>query len=845
MLSFIAFGVICNTPICTLIYNPRGAYNLLSWLGRGTMSTDRSWSSDVLRPSRGTDAVPQPLPSTTSPSRKISIIYLHALPRGNQPARPREESSPRSLAGLDIPRRISAAAAAAAAAAAVAEAETCGIRGGYSYCCLVFCTASARTRMRMRMANMRSQMAPCPPPPPPPPPTRLPTRGQPRAKQRWAANGDMTFVSTSVYNSTTTAVFASTLYTTITSLGDNATPYTLCDGFPRINASRTVTSIEIPHTLTQTVAVTTSIPTPIPQPNCTIGPADCSSLLTAWRAASAAFQSFSATGPTATPPPYVPSPICGSATVAPQSVAVDDPLCVMNAASVQLLYWPVQTVTPCDACHRSLSDCPTTTAGPTISGKPNTIVWRNQTLTSPTAYIAFEGSWAYTVGETTHTTPQTIVIPQDPASVSTYCGKPGGGYSPPKSVNYNNFNSPIPADVYRCQPSCFTNPLPWSAQPVPFTYTDTIDGMSLATENLCSTIWNDYAPVLSIPEAFKTINPAGYVDMFGVPSVCRFIFDEDAVLFDPPIALTEVDMAARPTLPRGNSAEPTPTETYTMPNAPTVPTAPTANQPTVPTRTAVAVAESQVAPSNVQPLPYPPDSQNAGQPPPTKTSPSVADIIASVMGMTAPNNGRPGTAVTLAYATDGSAIVVNGATASLGNENHNAGNSVVRSGTISVAGTSYPWSKVGSSVIIDGQSLSPGARIAVNGQTISLVGDSHVVAISGDVTSTMNLEATATSALSEGSGGVITGGSNTLSYTTSGGVLVIGGHTLTPGETITLGAESSTPTASTTQHTSSRSNTAAHSTATTTSGSSKAESSGIWRILLTALLIMIALFAAW
>ncbi|KAF7185917.1 hypothetical protein HII31_12790 [Pseudocercospora fuligena] len=674
------------------------------------------------------------------------------------------------------------------------------------------------------------------------------------AKQSWAAKGGMTFASTSVYNSTRTAVFPQTSYTTITYLSDDGTPYTLCDGFPRINGSRTITSIEIPQTVTNTIAVTTSISTTLPQPNCTIGPSDCSSLVNAWRKASAAYSSFSDTSPTATPPPYVSSPICGSATAISASFAVGDAVCAMKEASVQLLYWPVQTVKPCDACHRSLSDCPTTTIGPTISGKPNTIVWRNQTLTSPTAYIAFEGSWAYTIGDTTHTTPQTLVIPQDPASVSTYCGKPGGGYGPPQSVNYNNFNSPIPADIYRCQPSCFNNPLPWSTQPVTNTYTYTDDGtttfvtgtqsslVSHATKNLCSTIWNDYAPVLLIPEAFKTINPAGYVDAFGVPSLCNFMFDEDAVLFDPPIALTQVDIAAKPTLPHGNSAQPTPTQAYTTPNAPTVPTAPTPNQPTVPTRT--AVAESQVAPSSNQPPPHHPDSHTAGQPPPSKTSPSVADIIASVMGMTTPNNGRPGTAVTLAYATDGSAIVVNGATASLGSETPNAGGPV-RYGTISVARNTYHWSQLGSTVLINGQSLPPGARIAINGQTMSLVGASQVVAISGDATSTVNLQATATSALSEGAEGVITGVSNTLSYATSGGTLVISGHTLTPGETITLGDASSSSTARTTRHTSSRSGTAAQSTATTTSGSKKAVSiPGKWQGLLMGLLITTSLFAA-
>ncbi|EME44568.1 hypothetical protein DOTSEDRAFT_24588 [Dothistroma septosporum NZE10] len=460
-------------------------------------------------------------------------------------------------------------------------------------------------------------------------------------KQSWVQASGSLFVSVSTFNSTRTFDARSTVYTTLTYLSGNATsatPYTLCDGYPRINGSRTLTSTFVPYTVTSTTLTTTSVFTKLPAPNCTINSKDCAQLEKAYESAKSLETSYyNSPSPNANDAPPIPiSPICGPATLVSVSSAVENGVCAMNEASVQLLYWPVTVPSSCDSCHRS--NCPTTTTAPSTSGRANTAIWRNITLTSPTVYIAFEGSWSFTSDGKDYTEPAQLVIPQTADAVSSYCGKLGGGYGPPQKVNYADFNSPVPADVYRCQPSCYRDPLPYSAVDSTVTRTYTMSNqtmtetftptsyLSIAPTNLCSTIWDDYAPVLSIPEAFKTIKPAGHVDVFGQANVCQFIFDENAVLFDPPIALTEVQSEVKPTLPAYNTAQPTAADTYTaLPVETGQAGHPTGHNPARP---------GEHTPPQVRPTPPP----GGGRVEQTATALNVGGYVASGIGLTVPNS---------------------------------------------------------------------------------------------------------------------------------------------------------------------------------------------------------------
>ena len=79
---------------------------------------------------------------------------------------------------------------------------------------------------------------------------------------------------------------------------------------------------------------------------------------------------------------------------------------------------------------------------------------------------------------------------------------------------------------------------------------DTRDGYP--SENLCSTIWDDYRPALSIPAEFSSMKPAQ--GMFGFN--CEFIFSNDSIFYDPPKALMGESAIIKPTLPGKPPADP-------------------------------------------------------------------------------------------------------------------------------------------------------------------------------------------------------------------------------------------------------------------------------------------------
>ncbi|KAK5739875.1 hypothetical protein LTR17_004971 [Elasticomyces elasticus] len=252
------------------------------------------------------------------------------------------------------------------------------------------------------------------------------------------------------------------------------------------------------------------------------------------------------------------SPLCGKIPSPKTGPAVaDDPVCFVPQASVELLYWPVSTISG-DLCGRNAS---TMTMGPTISGRPNTYVTFNTTLTSPTVYIMLNGRWGYTSAGTTYANQTRVMLPHSSTAVSSYCANNNQTYDTPLSVNYADFNYPVPASAYRCQPKCF-QPSSSSYETVStFTLGD-VSGTKTSNlyttaqtlyaystyplENLCSTIWDDYAPALMVPQELLSMHP---VTELGGGGFCSFSVNEANVFFDPPKALTQVTSAAGPSVP--------------------------------------------------------------------------------------------------------------------------------------------------------------------------------------------------------------------------------------------------------------------------------------------------------
>ena len=441
------------------------------------------------------------------------------------------------------------------------------------------------------------------------------------AKHTWMSLRGSTFASSKTYTTSTSTVSieyntATATFTYYAGNGTNGTTYTLCDGYPRIDGhTETSTSrSNTTHTLSVwTYTTSSAVYQNLTPPACSIQSSDCAALntsyyniwnkytsylaasrssylsqLSATRSQSGSSTVQAAPGGSITPAPAPTEdypPQCGVPTIPPTTSAVGPPTCFVNFASIQLLFWPVTRLPENDSCPNDTTS--TLTMGPTISGKPNTFVYWNSTLTSPTVYMAFDGTWVFKSAGQTFSNQSRMLLPQSSTAVSSLPGKPGGGFYPPERVNYADFNHPVPASAYRAQPKCYTRPFSMSSYtttqpmypggtPVPWTIGTYHE---FTTENQCSTIWDDYRPVLSIPPEFSTMDPAHHA---GGSISCPFLFDSDAVFFDPPIALTEASSVAEVTTPGsgGGSNEATTTK-ETPPQtaepgtvaAPTTPTA--------------------------------------------------------------------------------------------------------------------------------------------------------------------------------------------------------------------------------------------------------------------------------
>jgi hypothetical protein len=423
-----------------------------------------------------------------------------------------------------------------------------------------------------------------------------------QSKLDWANSGsqyasDTVILTSSVWSNVRD--FAT--YDTVTSLA-NSTVYSLCDGWPRLNGTTSVIKQTDWRTATSTTffITTSAVSTAIPAPNCTIVKSDCDVLHTSWssedsayNATISAYESYVASANSASvettvrrPIQTYVSPICGSPTPNSPQWMVGPNTCVVNDATVQLLYWPV-TRQSGDLCRSNAS---LATIGPTIPGKPNTVEYEGTTLTSPTVYISLDGTWQLTSSGTTFTDHTRVLLPQMSTDVSSMCGNLEGGYTPQR-VDYADFEGPAPANAYRCQPRCFTHPY----APVWVNSASVISGLSLGnvtvpestrtyfldeydrlvTENLCSTIWDDHRPALSIPPEFSTMSPVEH----GSFGDCGFLFDPNAIFYDPPKALIQRTAIAVPTSPGTTSATPPPiAQSNADPGSAPDPATPTATQ---------------------------------------------------------------------------------------------------------------------------------------------------------------------------------------------------------------------------------------------------------------------------
>ncbi|KAI7154937.1 hypothetical protein KC349_g7322 [Hortaea werneckii] len=226
------------------------------------------------------------------------------------------------------------------------------------------------------------------------------------------------------------------------------------------------------------------------------------------------------------------------------------------------------------------------TLGPTISGKPNTYKIWNTTLTSPTVYIQFDGTWIYESSGSTTSNQSRLLMAHSSTDISSICGTISGIGSP-QSFNYGDFNWPVPASAYRCQPKCFEAPpngvssvgnaTYWAHSDRTFvTLWTYFSSTPWAQENQCSTIYDDHKPILSIPPEFSAMTPA--VDV-GDGITCSFEFNSEAIFYDPPSALAPAASLALPSKPKTNAAQSTSTSPITPTQGPEPNSVPTPSIP--------------------------------------------------------------------------------------------------------------------------------------------------------------------------------------------------------------------------------------------------------------------------
>ena len=297
-----------------------------------------------------------------------------------------------------------------------------------------------------------------------------------------------------------------------------------------------------------------------------------------------------------------------TATISATNTTTEDCPCTIAGVNVKLMYFEGQSSTSKDLCRTSLaagtlcpyaptptvinaqnsvsiaiagqvdqgSACPmapnnltrTTNSGPSIV-QSGTTFYENR------AYLAFDvlsatrqcGHAGGVQGQLSFDTQATTTFVGsqytngviEVASTDLYSGCGYSYFYDPigYSVNFADFQQPVPASAFLCQPACFEDV---SYDPELIDFGDYINGKP-ANPGFCNVILEDeYKPQLLVPPQARDIDPAW--------STCVLKL---AGLYDPPVALTAQGSAAAPTVPAQytvTTSSPSPGSTVTSPSAP-------------------------------------------------------------------------------------------------------------------------------------------------------------------------------------------------------------------------------------------------------------------------------------
>ncbi|KAF7192374.1 hypothetical protein HII31_06406 [Pseudocercospora fuligena] len=258
--------------------------------------------------------------------------------------------------------------------------------------------------------------------------------------------------------------------------------------------------------------------------------------------------------------------------------AIDGGLpCLIQGGPARLVYFPV-TTTNGGFCAGNGSTVTRTDA-------PSVVSALGTEFTSGTAYVSFETLYAafrpsqadkagaLQIGPTF----SNAIFSFRSDEISTNCYTRGfgglsdeGAFGTGTQLNFADLNYPISASAYQCQDQCYSvsSSVCYNTSigggPVTIGSSvsySTLYGCSYSYVNypdaFCSTIWDNFNPLLAVPTRLRELAPEW--------STCSFWHDRQPnVIFDPPTALHQVDAAATPTSPNAAAtiaASPSPTVT--------------------------------------------------------------------------------------------------------------------------------------------------------------------------------------------------------------------------------------------------------------------------------------------
>ncbi|KAK3201143.1 hypothetical protein GRF29_213g1207777 [Pseudopithomyces chartarum] len=263
----------------------------------------------------------------------------------------------------------------------------------------------------------------------------------------------------------------------------------------------TITTGSSAHVGAVTSTITRGETYPSPSPTCSVELGDCSSLWSEYSSSSTAWSNANQITP---PPPGITSP------ARPDCATCKANACTISRAAVDFFFWPeASNATSRDMC----ATWPTTSAASRPPDFPNATwtevttgpyaVVNGNTFFSGNVYLSFAtviATWPCRSAETRFNK----IITLASTDIFTKRGYPINDI--PYSVNYADFNDPVPYSAWYGQPSCQIR--------MPY----------------CSVVFpGGYNPQMAMPAAIRSIEPA-----WSDCSLSYFGLD------DPPIALTSV-----------------------------------------------------------------------------------------------------------------------------------------------------------------------------------------------------------------------------------------------------------------------------------------------------------------